>query len=351
MPSLAEVAVMAGQRLRTTVLGFGAAILVVAALFYVVGVDSLVRELSHADPLLVAAVVVVILAWLTAWSLALRTVLEVLGVEMTPWSAFLVFSGATFSNDVTPFGQAGGEPVAALLISRVTDANYETGLAAIASVDTLNFVPSITLALFGVGYFATETTLGRRLEFAAIVVVSLAIVVPALIYVGWRRRYELEHRVVNGLAPLIRWIMSVLPRLTPPTVESLERRISGFFAAIERIATNRRGLATALAFSALGWFFQMVGLWLAFQAIGMSVKLSIILFIVPIGAIAGVTPLPGGAGGIEWVLATLLALAIGPSVTLETATAAVVIYRGAVYWVPIIIGGSVMSVLTVRERS
>jgi hypothetical protein len=95
----------------------------------------------------------------------------------------------------------------------------------------------------------------------------------------------------------------------------------------------------------------MVGLWLAFEAIGHSIPLSIALFVVPLGAIAGVTPLPGGAGGIETVLVTLLTLATGPAIGLTVATSAVIIYRGAVYWVPVLIGGAVMSVLTVQGRT
>ncbi|MFC4359431.1 YbhN family protein [Halobium salinum] len=342
---------MAGRRLRTTVLGFLATFLVFGALFTFVGVDDLVATLSSADTGVVALVVFVTVCWLAAWSMALKVVLGVLGVDVPPHRAFLIFAGAMFSNNVTPFGQAGGEPVTALLISRVADAEYETGLAAIASVDTLNFVPSISLALVGVGYFATETTLGRRLEVAAAAVVVLALLVPGLVYYGWRNRYGLEERAVARFTPAIRWVADKLPRTTPPSEAVVEERITGFFRSIERVATNRRGLALSLGFSALGWGLQMVGLWLAFRAIGHSIPLSIALFVVPIGAIAGVTPLPGGAGGIETVLVTLLALATGPVIGLEVATAAVVIYRGAVYWVPVLVGGAVMSVLTVRSRA
>lgn len=354
MPPLTDVRDMAGERLRTTIVGFAATFLVFAALFYFVGVDRLVSQLKMADMRYVAGVVVLTLLWLAAWSYGLKTVLDVLGVDISLWKSFLVFSGAMFSNNITPFGQAGGEPVTALLISRTADAEYETGLAAIASVDTLNFVPSITIALFGAAYFVTETAIVRnnsRIELAITAVAVLAVAVPGLIYLGWQRRYELEHRVVGGITPLIRWIAKILPRTSVPTAESLEGRIGRFFAAIERVAKNRRGLALALAASSAGWFFQMVGLWLAFQAIGVPIRLSLAMFVVPIGAIAGVTPLPGGAGGIEWVLATLLVAATPGAIGPATATAAIVIYRGAVYWIPIVIGGTVMSVLTARGQA
>ena len=341
---------MSGGRIRATVLGFGGAFLVFAALFYLVGVDELVSELQRADLRLVAVVGVAVLGWLAAWSVSLRTVLSVLGVPLTYRRSFLVFAGATFANNVTPFGQAGGEPLTALLLARVTDAEYERGLAAIASVDTLNFVPSITLALFGVGYYATEFTFGRNLEIAAGAVVVLAVGVPAVVYVGWQRRYDLEERVVGLVVPVVRRVASVAPRVSPPTPETIERRITGFFTAIERVATDRESLAVALAFSATGWFLQMTALWVAFRAVDSNVSFAVALFAIPIAAIAGVTPLPGGSGGIEAVLVFLLVTATGPLVGPGTATAAVVIYRGTVYWLPTLIGGGVAAWVGLNGR-
>jgi len=336
---------MARENVRATILGFLATVGVFALLFYFAGVDDLLNTLAMADLGYVALVVLAIFAWLGAWSLALNTVLNVLGVDLSYLTSFLVFAGATFSNNVTPFGQAGGEPVTAYLISQAADAEYERSLAAIASVDTLNFVPSITIALVGAGYFATEVALGANenllLAFGAVVVLALA--VPTLVYVGWKRRYRLESRVVDALTPVIRSIADWLPRVPVPTPEGIERRINGFFRAIERVASNPRGLALALGASATGWLCQMVALWLAFGAIGVDVRLSIALIVVPIAAIAGVTPLPGGAGGIETVLVVLLLAAPLPQVTEPIAVAAVVIFRGAVYWIPTVLGGVVVA--------
>lgn len=333
---------MDADRLKTTLVGFFAAIGVLALLLYFVGVEDLVAQLSRARTGPVLLVMLVTFGWLTAWGLSLRTVLVVLGEAVSPFRAFLVFAGATFNNNITPFGQAGGEPVTALLISQTTDAEYETGLAAIASVDTLNFVPSITLALIGAGYFATEVTFSRNLRAAVAAVVVLAAAVSSGGYYGWRNRYRLEQRAISALIPVLTWFGRNVPRVGVPDPASLERRIGRFFQAIERVATNPRGLALALGFSALGWAFQMVGLWLAFMALDVPVKFSVLMFVIPIGAIAGVTPLPGGAGGIEPVLVFLLVAAPLPGVTQSVALAAVVIYRGMFYWVPVIVGGIVM---------
>jgi uncharacterized membrane protein YbhN (UPF0104 family) len=72
------------------------------------------------------------------------------------------------------------------------------------------------------------------------------------------------------------------------------------------------------------------------------------MLVVPISAVAGVTPLPGGAGGIESVLLLLLVAAPLPAVTKSVALAAIVVFRGLVYWVPVVLGGAVVADASVR---
>lgn len=331
------------RELRTTLVGFGAALVVLLALFSLVGIDRTLAALGMARWPVVVLIVVVALSWLTAWSASLRTVLGVLGIPLSLRKSFLLFASATFANNTTPFGQAGGEPFSALLISRTTDSEYETGLAAIASVDALNFVPSILLALVGVGYYATTFTLGRRVEFAVAAVVALALVIPLALYAGWHSRDVLRSVVVRVLTPLARSLSRVVPRYRPPTAENIERRIDGFFGSIERVARNRRGLALALSASALGWLLLSTSLWLSLYALGHTVPPAVVLFIIPVGSMAGVTPLPGGLGGVE----TALVLMVVPTTGVDpaTASAAVVVHRSATYLLPVLLGGGAVAAL------
>ena len=188
--------------LRTTLVGFAGALCVLAVLLWFVGVGDVVSALSMASPPVLVVIVVVATCWLTAWGLSLRTVLGVLGAPITIPSAVLVFAGATFANNVTPFGQAGGEPVSALLVSRASDSEYETGLAAIASVDALNFVPSIALALVGwVGY--------ARLARAEAMVLRQAEFVLAARTMGFSHGYILvRHILPNSLSPVVVYLMT-----------------------------------------------------------------------------------------------------------------------------------------------
>ncbi|QSG08774.1 lysylphosphatidylglycerol synthase domain-containing protein [Halapricum desulfuricans] len=106
-----------------------------------------------------------VVLWQSAWGLCLHTVLRALGTPISRARAILVFVAATFANQVTPFGQAGGEPISALLVSEAADTEYEDGLAAIASVDTLHFFPSIGMAITGFALFVVR---GFDLRYRAV---------------------------------------------------------------------------------------------------------------------------------------------------------------------------------------
>ena len=328
---------------RSVAVGFGVAIVVLVGLYSLVGLGDVATALARADPLLVAAVGCAALGWLFAWSLALRTVLSVIAVTVSISRAFLLFAGATFANNVTPFGQAGGEPFSALLVSRTTGIEYENGLAAVASVDTLNFVPSVSFALIGLGYYAATFTVGGRVELAALSLLALAVAVPVAAYVGWKRRAGVAEVVVALVGSVGGTVGRVLPRVQPPDEATIRRRITGFFAALERVAGDRHQLALALAFSAVGWLLLSVSLWLSLLALGHAVPIAATLFIVPLGSVAGVTPLPGGLGGVEATLVLLIVPITG--VDAQTAAAAALIHRGATYWLPVLVGGSATAML------
>jgi uncharacterized protein (TIRG00374 family) len=338
---------MDGDR-TATILGFAGALVVLLVLFWFVGVGEVVDALTSADPPTVALVAAVALFWLSCWGMALHTVLGALGVSISAPKAVLVFSAAVFSNNVTPFGQAGGEPLSALLISRATDSEYETGLAAIASVDALHFVPSIGLAVVGLSIFAVRTvTFGRNVLIAAAAVGALALAIPVAVYIGWRYRYELEAAVVRALTPIISGIARLVPGREPPSAAAIERRIESFFAAIDRVANSRSTIVIAVGFSLGGWLALVTSLWLSATALGASIPFAAALIVIPAGSIAGITPLPGGLGGIEAAFVVLLISTTG--IAPAVASAAVVIHRGATYWFPTVLGGGTAAALGARH--
>jgi uncharacterized protein (TIRG00374 family) len=336
---------MAERRRRVIVFSVVGVVAVFALLFALVGIDRIVESLASAEPSLVVVTFALALCWLAAWSLMLRAVLDTLDVQIPRLQAFFIYAGAVFANNVTPFGQAGGEPIAALLISKVSDARYETSLAGIASVDVLNVVPSLSLVFVGVGYYAATATVGERLETAVISAVVLITLVVVVLTAAWRSRQSIAEGLPAVVAPAL---VSLAPsRFDPETIETdLTERLQQFFENIHRVAVNRRRLATVVGLSLTGWLFQAGALLASFASLGYAVPPYVVLFAIPLANLAGAAPLPGGLGGIEAAFVALLVPTTG--IPVPAITAAVLIFRAAIYWMPVVIGGFSTSTYGVR---
>ncbi len=338
-----------GRNRLVTLASFVVALVVLSALVWAIGSGEVRDALLAADRAVLPVLFLVAVVWLSSWGLVLWTVLRAIGQPLSAPRAVIVFSAAVFANNVTPFGQAGGEPITAMLIAGETGGEYETGLAAIASVDTLHFVPSISCAILGFVYIVLEAAqLTRDVLVAAAGAVVLVTVIVTAVTVGWRHQHRVETAVVRVVTPLLRVVGRLVPRRTPPDREEVEHRVAGFFEGVGHVADDRETVAIAMAFSALGWVALAASLWLSLYALGYVVPIAAPLFVVPIGSIAGVTPLPGGLGGLEAAFIALLVPTAG--VPASVATAAVLIHRGATYWFPTLVGGGVAATIGARHR-
>ncbi|MFB6094553.1 MAG: YbhN family protein [Halanaeroarchaeum sp.] len=333
---------------RAVALGFLGAALLVGGLVAVVGVGELTAALAAVDSRSMALLCLLGLGWLAAWGTTLRAVLGSLDGAVSRRLSFLLYASAAFANNVTPFGQAGGEPIAALLISRSTGSDYERGLAAIASVDALNFVPSIGMALVGLAVYATRFAVGERVRSVFVLVVGLAVAALLGAAILWRVRDRVVTATASTGDALLRAVDDRLPRVSLDGVRPGER-IRGFFTAVSRVAADRRALAVAGTFSLLGWLALVATLWLTLGVLGAAVPVAVVLLVVPVSTVASIAPLPGGAGGVE--AAIVLVLVPTTSVSPAVAGAAAIVYRVATYWVPTVLGAGAAAWLSGRTAA
>jgi uncharacterized protein (TIRG00374 family) len=317
---------------------------------WLVGVDDVVAILQQADSRGVGLVGLFVCGWVAFWGLGIRAVLTVLDTPTTSWTGVVLSAGAGFANNITPFGHAGGEPLTGLLIVERTTATYERGLAAMATVDTVNIVPSVGFGLVGLGWIAIDGSLGDRLTITAIVAVVATVVGSVIGVAGWRRRSGLATRFAVGLEIVFRPIVGLIPQLTPPSRAAVTNRVEGFVSDLEAVAESRQTLLVVFGYSGLGWLCQIAALWAAFDAIGSPISLAAAFVAVPIASVAAALPLPGGAGGIESVLVGLLVATPLSTVSSATAVAGVVLFRGFAFWIPTATGGIVFAESAVRRR-
>ena len=319
------------RTLAKILVGFVVAIVLVYFLGVLVGLGDVRSALGEADLRWLAVACVSTLVGLAAWGKAWQVVLAVVGIDVDYGHLVVTYLSATFANYITPFGQAGGEPFIAYVLSQDTGASYEDSLASVVIADLLNLLPFFNFAALGLAVLVVRTELPDVVRPLAFGLAGIAIGIPALAYVGWNHRDGVERGVLRLLAPL-------LDRTSRFSVEGVRRRIDRFYESLELIAAEPRELAYALVFSYAGWLFFALPLYVAAITLGLRIEPLLVLFIVPASTIAGFVPTPGGLGGVESALVVLL-VALAPLGAGE-AFAVATVYRVASYWFALVVGGA-----------
>ena len=315
------------RRAAGTLLGAGA----VAVALWLVGPRAVGAALASAAPLPLAAaagcVALALLAWATALWLALRSLGAGVGVPR----ALVLYLGTLFLNAVTPLGQAGGDPPSGLLLARGTDTAFESGLAAITGVNTVNRVAGLLVGAVAALAVGTGGTGAALLAPAAVALV-------AALAAAWRWRDRLVPPVAGLFTPPTRAVAALLPGVERPSRAGVRGRVEGFVAAVERIATPRT-LVVVFALGALGQLAVAGTLWLSLLAVGMRTPLATAVVAVPLSRLGAVVPTPGGVGGVDLALGALVVVLAGAATPL--AAAAVLVYRAVSYLAPMVPGGVV----------
>lgn len=336
------------NRRQLAVLGFLGSLAVMGLLLSLVGLERIGQALSTASPRLVALVGLFGIGQVIAWGLSLRTVMDSLGRPVSRFKGVALYASAMFANNVTPFGQAGGEPVTAYVINRVTDTRFETGLAAIATVDAAHIFTSISLAMAGALLTLTVFSPNRQLTLVILAVLSIGVAAAILFVMLLRYRLSIARRLEAPVHGAVERLRTAFPDLLAELLQSAKKRFAVFRANLGRIAANRPMFGLALGYSTAGWLFEVGALSVALWGLGGPVPVATLLLVVPVGKLAGFVPLPGGFGSIEATLVGLL-MATTP-VDGGLATAAVLLHRAATYWLPTILGGSVSLALGLTTR-
>ncbi|MFB6250686.1 MAG: YbhN family protein [Halobellus sp.] len=302
---------------------------------WVVGVDAIQQALTQVSTRRLASLATVGVIPLVVWGVALHLVFVRLGIVTRLTTAVLLFSASGFLNGITPFGQVGGDPITALLFNNSLGTDFETGLAAIGSVNALNRIAALLLGLVGVASLGTRVAFSQTIEFAAAVTVALTLGVFVAAVVAWQYRQRLIQRSATTVAVLLA-PAGRLPFVTPPSRESLAQRGHRFTGAISTLVESPGTLGLVFVASTVGQLAVASTLWVALAALGSRPPFVVVALMIPIAKLSGLAPTPGGFGSAEAILTALMVATTG--VDLASAGAAALLYRAAAFWLPSIAG-------------
>lgn len=319
--------------------GFAVAAALLFAFGYVLGWDAILSTLSNADPVPLVLACGSSLVALSVWTKGWDVVLSSLSIEIQFRRLVPTYLAATFADYVTPFGKAGGGPFVAAVLSADHEATYEESLASVVTTDALNLLPFFSFAGVGVVALGLTGSVPRNVRPLVYGLGAIAVSIPLLAYLVWRSR-----------AAAIGWISRLLEPLAARVgfvdAERIEERTTRFFSLLGDLGARRTWVAETLAFAYVGWAFFALPLWLAGRAVGVSLPLHLVAFVVPASAMASLLPTPGGLGGVEAAVTALLVALAG--VATPTAAAIAILYRVASFWFVLPVGGSATLWLTYR---
>jgi uncharacterized protein (TIRG00374 family) len=329
---------------------FAVSIVVFAVFFTVFDAAAIVRRLQgvHLGPVVVGFGAVALA--MACWAESMRRVLGCAGGILSPSRAFLAYAAGMFAKQILPMGNAGGVPIMAYAFDRQAKIGFNRSLAVVTVGDFLGLVSSLVLATIGVGCVAA-TIPGTRLLGTALVVVVLATVTLLSVGVLLLYRQRVLKYIVLGIAHVLRGTFGRLSRriehrLAP---EPLSASIDRYFETVDTVRGDRRSLLVAFALAFVGWTLFAVPLYTSAIAVGQPIPFGLVLFVVSVGGIATLVPLPGGLGGVEFAIAGLIV--VTANVDPAVAGATVLVYRLCVYWLPVAIGFAAAVYTGVSVRS
>ncbi len=270
------------------------------------------------------------------WGSGFYVILRRLGHAGSFVVSILLMNASGFLNTITPFGQLGGNPPAALLIKRALGTDFETALAAIGVINATNRLASLFLGFLAASYLGWQLVVEQAFNTAIFTLTG--VIVAAVFAVGflWQYRYMLVD-YSSWVLSIISKPLDYLPRITAPSQQRFQQHGVQFIEALELLATAPAQLALVFGLCMAGQIFIAGILWTALTALGAESFFVTVLLVIPIAKLGAVAPTPGGLGAAETILTGALVTMTGMSSAV--AGAAALLYRASAFWIPALSGG------------
>ncbi|MFB6100760.1 MAG: lysylphosphatidylglycerol synthase transmembrane domain-containing protein [Candidatus Nanohalobium sp.] len=322
------------------ILLFGVSTAILAALIYISGPEKFVEAVSDARLIYLVPAVILGTSSLLVWSFTWYRVFQRTGIKAGFGDSVKLQLAGGFLNHITPFGQAGGEPFMAYIISSNTDASYEKSLSSVLSADILNILPPFTFVFGGAIYilfFHSITSIVIQAVYASIIVLLFG---GGIVYLLWFEAGKIEGALLKTAEKL-----STKTGRGENLVERLEKRLEKFEDSIGKMGEDPVYLVKTIIAIHLGFILEVGALALVMYSLGFSPLLSYLYFILPLADLANTSPTPGGSGTYEFAMAALIVAVsetvtgfAGGAIALHTALLIGILYRITTYWPGLLLG-------------
>jgi uncharacterized protein (TIRG00374 family) len=322
---------------RRVFVGFATAAVFLGGFVWTVGADRVLGALRDTDPVTYGMAVGASLAATALFGAALYWLLT--PVPGAPRGrAFLVgYAAGVVLSSIAPWGRGGGSFLTAAALHWRGEGRFEEVLGATLTGTFLSSVGHATVAATGLAV-VVGTDAGEGLATPTVLVVAVAVVFAVagvVVFVAPEAVVVVTAAIVAAFRGTVGRVWPAADRLAVDA--DAVGRVERLLATVRSIATRPWTVGTAAGLSALGALVGVVPLWASLRAVAVPVAFPTLMVLTPAGGLAALVPLPGGSVGVE---VTLVGLLVVVGVSAGDATAGVLLYRVATYWLGLVLGGT-----------
>lgn len=282
---------------------------VLATLIYLADIQNIFQTLKQAKINLIFLALftsnIPILIYAFTW----KEIFKISGINISYVNSLRIVLANAFVNNVTPFGNIGGEAAVTYLISKVTE--YKSGkiFSSILMASIINFAPLGSILLLGLIFIGQSS----------ILVISAIFISLAVIFTQQSFKKD--------------FLPETLYEKTPEKILSF---FEDFIDASKKLLDYKPKILLLLGITHLAIIFDILSIIIVAEAFGGDLFSPLILLVIPLGRVANYFPTPGGSGSYEALMIGLLTFYMNISPTVAVST--VVTYRALTYYVGLILG-------------
>lgn len=339
------------QRDRLLKIGlFGISLLIIVMLISSVGWSTFLGTLLSSDPLYVAIGLCCVAVFHAGYPTAVGLGLESRGIDASVWSMLQLSLMTRFFNLVTPFGQMGGEPLSALILSKKMEMAYGDSYAVVFGVDMLRLTPHAGLAVIGLILYTVLYPLSILARFVFGLVALFLLSVLVIIYMIWKHHAGIKtalKRILSLFHVPEPWMDAIIHRLDLED-RPISDRLVEFIENTRELFSDRESMIWIGIATHIEWIAMVLAFFFFLRAVGVYIGFIPLMVVFLFASFSSYLPLPGGLGGFELLITTLLI--IFANIPPAPVLAAVVMYRVFLTLIPAAIGGLLVLLSSYRHQ-
>ncbi|RDD54265.1 MAG: UPF0104 family protein [Candidatus Korarchaeota archaeon NZ13-K] len=209
---------------------------------------------------------------------------------------FLIGWTSLFINLLIPAASTTGEVARVYFVTKRSDITAAEALSSVVAHRVIMIIPFLVSVTLGFSYLVSLGLDGN----------SLVVAVPiTLLALAFYLMYKFSMR-----EDYVRRLIKLLERILRRNLDSLEKSARDYSRSFRHLMSERGLLLITTLCAFLNWLFDMLPIFIYFEALGHKIdpllgiliySVSIILILIPIG-------IPGNMGVREWVMTSLLVL-------------------------------------------